>query len=118
MIDISDGIAADLGHILEESRCRGAVLYENAIPVSTAAEKLARSTRRPVIEHCIYDGEDYELLFTVSRQEARKILDWAKGRIKISMIGQIRNNKKDIFLAAGNMEIMLEKKGYRHTMRS
>ncbi|MBI5360330.1 MAG: thiamine-phosphate kinase [Planctomycetes bacterium] len=118
MIDISDGLAADLGHILEESRCRGAVLYENAIPVSASAEKLARSTRRPVIEHCIYDGEDYELLFTASQQEARKILEWAKGRIKISVIGQIRNNKKGIFLGSGNRETELEKKGYRHTMRS
>src|SRR5207253_10987787 len=43
MCDVSDGLAADLNHILEESRC-GAVLFADAIPVSPAAVELSRTS--------------------------------------------------------------------------
>jgi len=45
LIDISDGLAADLNHILEESRC-GAVLVAESIPVSDAANELSRTSGR------------------------------------------------------------------------
>ena len=45
LIDISDGLAADLGHILEESRV-GAILEADAIPISAAARVLLKSNRR------------------------------------------------------------------------
>jgi len=53
MIDISDGLAQDLGHILEESNL-GAVIYEDLIPLSKAAGG---------INSALNDGEDFELLF-------------------------------------------------------
>ena len=43
MIDISDGLTADLNHILEESRV-GAILYEDQIPVAEAAVKMAEKS--------------------------------------------------------------------------
>lgn len=60
MIDISDGLAADLGHILQESRV-GAVLWEECI--------LKR--KGTALNNALYDGEDFELLFTLSPARAK-----------------------------------------------
>jgi thiamine-monophosphate kinase len=73
MIDVSDGLAADLNHVLEESRC-GAVLSATAIPVSPAAVELSRSSGKAPLQHALGDGEDFELIFTVSRGDGEKLL--------------------------------------------
>jgi thiamine-monophosphate kinase len=70
MIDISDGLTADLNHLCEESGC-GAVLYEHAIPVSADAH--AMNDPRPPLEHALSDGEDFELLFAVSPQQGQEL---------------------------------------------
>lgn len=69
MIDISDGLVQDLGHILEESEA-GAVIYAEAIPLSKDARGLTDA---------LYMGEDFELLFTLPRSEAKKIVSLKKG---------------------------------------
>jgi thiamine-monophosphate kinase len=88
MIDVSDGLAADLGHILEESRV-GAVLDESSIPVSPAATAAAASDGRSPLEHALSDGEDFELLFTVSPEEGQRLLDTPPFETPLSKIGQI-----------------------------
>ncbi|HEX4611607.1 MAG TPA: thiamine-phosphate kinase [Urbifossiella sp.] len=65
MIDLSDGLAADLNHILEESRC-GAVLDAAAIPIHPDAIELTRTSGKSALAHALGDGEDFELLFAVS----------------------------------------------------
>src|SRR5919201_1105301 len=60
MIDVSDGLAADVAHLCEESRC-GAVLRAEAVPVSDAARAL--NDGRSPLEHALADGEDVELVF-------------------------------------------------------
>jgi thiamine-monophosphate kinase len=73
MCDISDGLAADLHHILEESRC-GAVLMAEAIPIARAAEELSHATGQPPLQHALGDGEDFELVFTVAPADGEKLL--------------------------------------------
>jgi thiamine-monophosphate kinase len=73
MIDISDGLAKDLHHICEESHC-GAVLFADAIPISDAARELSASDGRSPIEHALSDGEDFELVFTVSPEDGQRLL--------------------------------------------
>jgi thiamine-monophosphate kinase len=63
MIDVSDGLLADLGHILEESGA-GADLDSRAIPVHADARRLARRSGKTALAHALTDGEDFELLFT------------------------------------------------------
>ena len=63
MIDASDGLRSDLGHILEESKV-GAVIYEDLIPISPWAGSL---------KNAFCDGEDFELIFTVGLKDARKL---------------------------------------------
>src|SRR5262249_28267856 len=63
LIDVSDGLAADVGHICAESRC-GAVLRAESIPVSAAARSL--DDGRSPLEHALADGEDFELVCAVA----------------------------------------------------
>jgi thiamine-monophosphate kinase len=72
MIDISDGLAADVWHICEESRC-GVVLRAESIPISDAAGT-SRDQRTP-LEHALSDGEDFELAFAVSATDGRRLVE-------------------------------------------
>jgi len=71
MIDISDGLAGDVHHLCEENHC-GAVLWADAIPISAAARRL--NDARSPLEHALGDGEDFELVFAVSPEEARRLV--------------------------------------------
>ena len=89
MIDLSDGLAGDLRHILKASGV-GAELLKSAVPVSRAAKLAAR--KKPAFAAALTDGEDFELLFTVSSGDAVKLLDaWKKTfpKLKLSCIGKI-----------------------------
>jgi thiamine-monophosphate kinase len=93
MIDLSDGLAGDLRHLLKSSHV-GAELLKSAIPISRAAKETARknpSTKLPFIA-ALTDGEDFELLFTVASGDAVKLLDaWKKRFPKLGLrcIGKI-----------------------------
>lgn len=76
MIDASDGLRSDLGHILEESKV-GAVIYEDLIPISPWAGSL---------KNAFCDGEDFELIFTVGLKDARKLKSSGRGFIPIGEI--------------------------------
>jgi thiamine-monophosphate kinase len=71
MLDISDGLAADVNHLCEESGC-GAVLAAERIPISAAARQM--SDDRTPLEHAVTDGEDFELAFAVAPEDGRRLL--------------------------------------------
>lgn len=64
MIDVSDGLLSDLGHICEESGI-GALLYAEKIPLSSELTLLAGGAGFNPLDLAILGGEDYQLLFTV-----------------------------------------------------
>jgi len=86
MIDISDGLCADLAHILEESHV-AAILNQTAIPLSEAAH--AANDDRCALDHALGDGEDFELLFTVSPQDGNTLLQSPPFSLPITHIGEI-----------------------------
>ena len=92
MIDLSDGLASDLRHLLGENP--GAEILTSALPISRAARELARknpSSKTPLLA-ALTDGEDYELLFTVSSKNAVPVLDaWKKAfpAVSLKCIGKI-----------------------------
>ncbi len=75
MIDLSDGLATDLRHLLTEST--GAELRTPAIPIRRAAKLAAKEnpSGKTALLAALTDGEDYELLFTVPPADAVPVLD-------------------------------------------
>ena len=108
MIDISDGLAQDLGHILKASQV-GAVLNLNQLPISTALKSLPESQQW---QYALAGGDDYELCFTISPENHTKLLQQQLD-INISTIGQITENKELCFVQNGKTKI-LKFNGYQH----
>ncbi len=71
-IDISDGLTADLQHILDASGC-GATLDATRIPIHPDAVMLAATSGQTPLEHALGDGEDFELIFTTSPDDAAEL---------------------------------------------
>ena len=63
MLDLSDGLATDLGHICEESRT-GARVELSRVPVDASVRDVARALGRDALTWATGGGEDYELLLT------------------------------------------------------
>jgi thiamine-monophosphate kinase len=73
MIDISDGLAQDLHHICRQSAC-GAELWADRIPLTPAAVALGTHGSKSPLQHALGDGEDFELIFTVSAADGQFLL--------------------------------------------
>jgi thiamine-monophosphate kinase len=94
MLDVSDGLAGDLRHILAASRV-GAELNAPSIPISREARRAAKigSAAKPPLLAALTDGEDFELLFTIGSRDAVPLLDnWRKHfpNLPLTCIGKIK----------------------------
>jgi thiamine-monophosphate kinase len=108
MIDISDGLLQDLGHLIGNKQYSCELDFER-IPVSKDAIRLARGNRRRALRHALSDGEDFELLFTVSPKKIHDITKLWKRRFKtkLSVIGRVTK------LSMG-LNRLAAKKGFQH----
>lgn len=88
MIDLSDGLARDLGHICRASNVDAGVTVDR-LPTSAAAEMLAEQDKSPAWRHVVGDGEDYELCFTLPAEQAGDKLPAEIGGVPITMIGTV-----------------------------
>ncbi len=106
MIDISDGLVQDLGHILKKSKA-GAMLFKESIPISKEARTLY---------HALYDGEDFELLFIHPRRGEKKLKSAiSRSKIDAVCIGVITREERGIVLLSKNAPTrQLMPKGWTH----
>lgn len=112
MVDISDGLAADLGHILTSSDC-GAVLHLDALPLCPdAAAELGEETARRL---ALQGGDDYELCVTVApAQAAAAEREAAALGIPLTRIGEIRSEPGLVLLDAQGSPVELTRAGWQH----
>lgn len=92
MLDLSDGLAGDLRHVLKASRV-GAELLATAIPISRDARNAAKKPLgKAPLQAALSDGEDYELLFALASRDAVPLVDaWKEQfpQLRLSCIGKI-----------------------------
>jgi len=72
MIDISDGLSSELFHISQQSEL-GVLIHEEKLPISDEASQMALSFGLDPMVCALNGGEDYELLFTMSPEEFKKL---------------------------------------------
>ena len=108
MIDVSDGLAQDLGHILKASGV-GAQIQLDALPISAALLQLPEQKQW---QYALAGGDDYELCFTISAQNYQKLIQ-QKQDINITKIGQITQHADLPFVQTG-LDHLLHFSGYQH----
>ena len=114
MIDVSDGLLQDLGHVLRSSRV-GAEIHLDRIPISKDANHLSKGNSNQALKHAMTDGEDFELLFTCSPMQWKSIRShWNKNFAPIRPIGHITRRPKVTFTRGGKEIKFAPKKGYEH----
>ena len=74
MIDISDGLSSEINH-LSSSSSISFHIYEDNIPISEETKKVCDEFKLSHSVAYLNGGEDYELLFTVSKRHEKKIND-------------------------------------------
>ena len=117
LIDVSDGLAGDLRHIMKASRV-GAELLATAIPITRTARLAAKAegSAKPPLLAALTDGEDFELLFTVAARDAVPLLDAWKHhfpKLKLTCIGKI-NERDGLTIRDKDGIRPLEVHGYAH----
>jgi len=84
MIDVSDGLASEILHLAEQSE-KGITIYEEKIPLDPMTYETARELGLDPTVCALSGGEDYELLFTISQDDYKKL----KHDVDITVIGHV-----------------------------
>lgn len=109
MIDVSDGLASEITHICKSSGL-GAEIYSKDIPISRKTREAGELLNKDPIEWALSGGEDFELLFTVSKEKLKELDGFDYLEIGTIVKDGIRLVKED-----GVCEVL--KGGYDHFNR-
>lgn len=103
MMDISDGLSSDLAKICEASNV-GAIIWEEKIPVSKETLAFAKSIGKSPFNFALHGGEDYELLFTIPKENVEIIIKkiQRETKTKVTEIGEIKDRKFGIKIVKTN----------------
>ncbi len=115
-IDISDGLVADLGHILDASFC-GARIILSDIPVSPSAQCYFDLYNKTETDWSMLltQGDDYELCFTVNKHHQSAVEKLAnKHQLKLTCIGVITEPRELHFINLNAESVEFSQTGFKH----
>lgn len=116
MIDISDGLAQDLGHILKASGV-GADLLEEQVPISKPLAKYSVINGLSALQLALEGGEDYELLFTLAPEDVNNLSMQfiTKADHPVTQIGVITTRKGTRLISkTGRSQKLQRPMGFNH----
>jgi len=115
MIDISDGLLADLAHLCDASDV-GVRLDRRALPVSPALRRHASQRRRPPWHWILQGGEDYELLCTAPPRRASALQTRLRDTLGLPLtdVGAIVPRRDGLLLEDGDATRRFSRRGHRH----
>lgn len=114
-IDISDGLLADLGHIMRASRC-GADIYLKNIPLSDSLREVYRNNNEDIdMQRVLSGGDDYELCLTIDADFEQELVNIASEQgLRLSRIGAITDCDELRCFDSNNKIINFDATGYLH----
>lgn len=114
MMDISDGLDADVKHIMEESGC-GAQINLEALPLSPSLQACAKQFNWPALEMAAASGEDYCLLLTVDPQKYEAMNEQYRQLFDrpLFRLGTVTSGHELVYLKNGKT-VQLTKSGFDH----
>ena len=116
MIDISDGLSSDVGHICAASHV-GVRLWAERLPISEGTRHVARLLEVPPWELALAGGEDYELCFTAPREAAEALAArvTAETGTQVTPVGEVLPAGAGRRLVTPDgQEVPLEPRGWQH----
>ena len=108
MIDISDGLSSEIIHLCKSSN-KGCKIYEDKIPISDDSLQACKEFNLEPTTIALSGGEDYQLLFTVGKENLEKI----QNNLNRSVIGHITSSKEMILIEKSGRNIMIESLGWK-----
>jgi len=112
-MDLSDGLSRDLTRLCEQSGV-GAQIDTRKLPLREDAKKLSETSGKSPWWHALHDGEDFEIIFTVSESEANRLSsDWSAS-VPVTEIGQITTERQLQIIDERGNPLPLEVEGFSH----
>ena len=114
-IDISDGLLIDLDKMTKQQKY-GFLIRLDDIKISNKLKNFLSKNKRFKIENTIFNGDDYEIIFTSHKKNRSLISKYVKNEnLKIQRIGEILKKHQDSCILKGNQKFKINKNlGYNH----
>lgn len=110
MLDLSDGLGADLYHIAEASEV-GIVIDAATIPIHDDVDSKLPDSER--LRHALNDGEDFELAFCVNEEEGRRLVTNPPDEVRVFPIGRCVT-QEGVWLIESGRTTRLQRAGWEH----